>query len=150
MDYTLTSPCANCPFRKTKAGMITPGRAFEISDMMLDRQGGQFPCHKTVDYSAVEDVEEDAQVTEKTQHCAGALIFAEKIGKHGTQMMRIMERLGMYDAKKLMADPEVVALVYDSREEMIEAAEAAERQTDPPCRKKTKKRKPAHVRRGKT
>lgn len=40
------------------------------------------------------------QATDKSVHCAGALIFNEK--RHTpNQMMRICERLGFYDARKL-------------------------------------------------
>jgi len=54
--------------------------------------------------------------TEESQHCAGALILMEKM-KRPSQMMRIVERLGMYDATKLQMD----APVFSSFEEMAEA-----------------------------
>lgn len=90
---------------------LHPERVTEITDMMLDFQGGVFPCHKTVDY----DSEQDEQWRTGKQHCAGALIFAEK-HKNATQMMRIAERLGMYDFNKVMANE---AQVFDSVEEMM-------------------------------
>jgi hypothetical protein len=49
--------------------------------------------------------------------CAGALIFAEKNG-NATQMMRIAERLGMYDPRKLNMDADV----FDDIDEMLEMA----------------------------
>jgi len=70
---------------------------------------GDFPCHKTT----VEDEDGDLVANKDSKHCA--LIFMEKIGET-TQMMRIAERLGMYDMNKLMSDKRAVALVFDSRE----------------------------------
>lgn len=51
---------------------------------------------------AVEDDDgfSEYQANENSLHCAGALIFNEKRG-YANQMMRISERLGMYDASKL-------------------------------------------------
>lgn len=115
MDYDLTKPCADCPFRKGTPMSLHPDRVTEITDMMLDSQGGVFPCHKTVDYDSEEAEEGEGWRTGK-QHCAGALIFAEK-HKNATQMMRIAERLGMYDAAKVLENSD---LVFDSVEEMME------------------------------
>ncbi len=81
---------------------------------MLDPQGATFACHKTT-HSLVGNRRPE-------QHCAGALIFAEK-QKTATQMMRIAERMGIYDAPKLM-DPKraaVHALVFDSLPEFVAA-----------------------------
>jgi hypothetical protein len=95
MKYDLVKPCDSCPFRIRTTMRLTRHRAVEISSMMLDSQGGTFPCHKTVDYS------ENDEPDTGEQHCAGALIFAEK-HQVATQMMRIAERLGIYDHKKLL------------------------------------------------
>lgn len=83
--------------------------------MMLDSQGGTFPCHKT---TVFDDNTGDLESTKTSLHCAGALIFAEKQGRC-TQMMRIAERLGCYDAQKLMADTQAVASVFSSTKEML-------------------------------
>jgi hypothetical protein len=56
----------------------------------------EFPCHQTADA----DDEGDYRATEKSVHCAGALIFNEKRNTPN-QMMRICERLGFYDMRKL-------------------------------------------------
>jgi hypothetical protein len=65
---------------------------------------GEFCCHKTG-----ESNEESGAIepTKDSQHCAGALIFAEK-NETSTQMMRICERIGLYDAKALMSNKEAV------------------------------------------
>lgn len=96
--------------------MLTKKRIKEIAGMMTSKDGGAFPCHKTLDYSG----DGDGLYRETSQHCAGALIFAEKNG-NSTQMMRIAERLGMYDAAVLMANQENVDMVFDSISEMKKA-----------------------------
>jgi hypothetical protein len=125
MNFTMTEPCSDCPFRRVGGIRLTPDRVEEIAGMMLDGQGGTFPCHKTVDYGQEDDDGDGDSLTwrpsgTKEVHCAGALIFAEKLG-NATQMMRIAERLRMYDARKLMGSP-AVAEVFDSIDEMMETA----------------------------
>ena len=58
---------------------------------------GSFHCHNTGDQ---EKETGDYIATENSLHCAGALIFLEKRNKPN-QMMRIAERLGIYDRTKL-------------------------------------------------
>lgn len=103
MKYNLTSPCNNCPFRNDIKPFIRPERVEEIV-------GNQFACHKT----AVHNDDGEHIENDREQHCAGSLIFHEKI-EQPHQMMRIMERLGGYDHSELnMESP-----VYESLEEMI-------------------------------
>ena len=52
-------------------------------------------------------------------HCAGALILLEKLGEP-SQMMRVCERIGLYDRTKL----DMAAPVFDSFEAMREAMAA--------------------------
>ena len=80
----------------------------------MDR--GEFPCHETIDYSG--DDSDDGgsyQQTGDESHCAGALILLEK-EERSSQMMRIMERLGMYDRNKL----DMNAAVFDTFGDMID------------------------------
>lgn len=100
--------------------------------MMLSTAGGDFPCHKTT----VETDDGDRHGVSSSRHCAGALIFAEK-NKNATQLMRIAERLGMYDARKMMADQEAVDSVFDGLDEMLES-----NRMEAPCapRRNTRKR----------
>jgi hypothetical protein len=93
MKYTMTTPCDDCPFLKKTAHGFTIRRLEEFAS-------GSFHCHKTGD-----EVEDDNGGTEfvandESQVCAGALIFLEK-RKTSSQMMRIAERLGLYDHTKL-------------------------------------------------
>jgi len=108
MRYNLKAPCAKCPFRNDVKPYITPARAREICNVIVERQG-TFACHETIDYSKGEGVE-----TKATQHCAGAMIMLEHMEKPN-QMMRIMERFGDYDHRKLKMD----SPVFKSDKEMI-------------------------------
>jgi hypothetical protein len=84
----MTTPCDDCPFlAKFKAG-------FSLQ-RLKDFSSGQFPCHQTADAESGQ-----FEATEKSVHCAGALIFLEKRDQP-SQMMRIAERLGIYDRTKL-------------------------------------------------
>lgn len=111
MSYTMTSPCDSCPFRRDVDPFITTARVREIADGLVR---AEFPCHKTVKY----DGDGEWSRTGKEVHCAGALILLEKI-EQPSQMMRIAERLGMYDARKL----DMAAPVYDDFDEMLAAHE---------------------------
>lgn len=116
MHFDLTKPCSNCPFLRDGGVRLTKARVKQIASAMLSSQGATFACHKTTVPS------EDGMAMRETpnsRHCAGALIFAERNG-NGTQMMRIAERLGMYDAEKLMADKAVVATVFKDLDEMLD------------------------------
>lgn len=118
MNYTMTKPCPECPFRRGAAPggpvRLMSGRVDEIAGLMLDPQGGEFPCHKTTVHDD-EDDEGGRCTTPDSQHCAGALIFAEKNDNH-TGMMKIAGRLGMYDPSKL--DQASFAEVFDTIDEM--------------------------------
>ena len=106
MKFELTKPCNNCPFRydvEHQYGWLGEERAEEIIDSL--ERGETFPCHKTT----VDD--EDSKWSERvatadSQHCAGALILLEHL-EQPNQMMRIAERLKLYDRTKLKMDSPV-------------------------------------------
>lgn len=108
MKYDMTTPCNDCPFRREGGLRIDVERVKEIAGLFLVSGGGTFACHKTTGACGNNPKEE--------RHCAGALIFAEKNG-NANQMMRIMERLRMYDHTKL-TDRESV---FSSLKEMLKA-----------------------------
>lgn len=96
MNYSMTTPCAECPF----LNIPRMKRAFTITRLREFAQG-EFPCHKTAEIN--EDDEEGGSrylAKSTSAHCAGALIFNEKRGQPN-QMMRISGRLGLYDYRKL-------------------------------------------------
>lgn len=115
MDYDMKKPCECCPFRRGTAMRLTEGRVAEVVGGMLSTGGGEFPCHRTIEHTDDGGYREK----EKAKHCAGALIFAEK-NETATQMMRLCERLGMYDPEALMASQEAVASVFDDYDEALE------------------------------
>jgi len=117
--FRLTKPCATCPFRMDIVPFLHPARIDELQEGLVE---GTFSCHKTVDYSSCPEDDDGARLldrrnTQDEVHCAGALILLEKL-EQPSQMMRIAERLGIYDRTKL----DMRAPVYDSFEEMKEAA----------------------------
>ena len=87
----MTEPCDACPFLKG-----SPLNKTLSKRRLLEFASGQFPCHKACDSTE----EGFTPKNDKTPHCAGALIFNEKRNTPH-QMMRIAERLGMYDRTKL-------------------------------------------------
>lgn len=114
MKYNLHTPCGACPF------LIGSGFTYRS---LQAHASGQFACHKQCDL----DSEEGSYVEKKngkTNHCAGALIFLEKLGAPH-QMMRICERLGMYDRTKLDMNAPVVGSPKDCRPD--------KRLNSPPC-----------------
>lgn len=112
MNFDLKKPCKLCPFR-TDCPANRPGedRAEEIAESITTRQQS-FPCHETTEF----DDDGDRKLgNKKEQHCAGAMILLERLGEPN-QMMRIAERLRLYDSEALdMCQP-----VFDSPEDFIE------------------------------
>lgn len=115
MNFDLKRPCKDCPFRTDVKPYLTASRAREITDA-ITRQQATFSCHKTNQLVDGDDGENEVLETGKSQHCAGALIMLERL-ERPNQMMRIAERLGMYDASKLDMD----APVFDSPRAMVAA-----------------------------
>lgn len=105
MQYTMTSPCDACPFLIENG--FTHARLEEFAS-------GEFPCHKACNLN--EDTGTYQARNSKTPHCAGALIFNEKRGQPH-QMMRICERLKLYDPAGLNMDANVGEDPDDYREE---------------------------------
>jgi hypothetical protein len=94
MNFNLKKPCNHCPFRSDISPFLKRQRAAEISNALVNMDES-FPCHKTVNYDNDEPL-----VPAKAEHCAGALIMLEHMD-NPNQMMRIAERLGIYDRFKL-------------------------------------------------
>lgn len=112
MDYTLRRPCAHCPFRSDIHPYLGEARAREIGETILFNDA-TFSCHEHNIWD--EDEEGNAFVSEEKYHCAGAMIFLEKQDRPN-QMMRIAERIGIYDRSKLSMG----APVCGTLEEFIE------------------------------
>ena len=114
MHYNLKKPCANCPFRSDRKSPLRAERRESIADYL--RRGGNFACHKTIDYD-----DEDAWDEEPgwfmpgpgVEQCAGAMIVLEKereeqghAGVMMQQMARIEARFGAFKPEQLdMSSP---------------------------------------------
>ncbi len=105
MRYDLRKPCDLCPFRNDHKRLYVP------VERMLDMASGEFCCHKT---AAHNDETSEYEPDENSQHCAGALIFLENIGRPH-QMMRIAERLGFYNHTKLDMNSPVFKSIDEAR-----------------------------------
>lgn len=117
------APCSNCPFLKKGGIRLMSGRIRDLTRGLLSNPGRTFSCHKTTtvnednDEGDEEGWADNVEDGPNAQHCGGALIFAEKHG-HATQMMRIAERLGLYDPRKLKGHDAVFSTV----DEMLKTA----------------------------
>lgn len=99
MEYTLTSPCKDCPFLRKHHKRYSIKRLEEFAS-------GEFPCHKTAKVVEGEESGSEYREREGSVHCAGSLIYLEKRDRPN-QMMRICERLGIYDRTKLDMEADV-------------------------------------------
>jgi len=96
MKYTLHSPCGECPFLAKFENGYSESQLKGFSS-------GEFGCHK---HCTINEDTGTFEPNTNTPHCAGALIYLEKREKPH-QMMRIAERLGIYDRTKLNMKAEV-------------------------------------------
>jgi hypothetical protein len=101
MKYELKTVCPECPFRKVYRRSYSIKRLEQLAS-------GEFPCHKTC--VTQEDDEGQGELVEKpdgqSQACAGAMIYLLKRGRPH-QMMRIVERLGLFDPSQLDLNADV-------------------------------------------
>jgi hypothetical protein len=109
--YALTTPCAKCPFRSDVEPYLQLERAQEIAANLRDT--GVFHCHKTTDLDGgFDDDSGEYTPSGQEQQCAGATILQEHDGQLG-QMLRIAERIGVYDRNRMDLDAPVPALISD-------------------------------------
>lgn len=97
--------------------MLTRARKREIAAAL--RNGGEFPCHKTLDYS--DGV--NGRRTKATAFCAGAILTMENgggAGAYANQMVRIYTRVGGLD----LAELDGHALVFGSLADFVRGASA--------------------------
>lgn len=106
MNYKMTAPCDACPF------LIGSGFTYKN---LVRHASGEFGCHKACDLVEDDEGFESYEPHRKTPHCAGALIFNEKRDMPH-QMMRICERLGMYDRTELDMSAKVGSVPSDYRD----------------------------------
>lgn len=114
LNLNLTSPCKSCPFRKTAAGFFTRERAKEIIEAIAGSSHASFSCHQTNEFGEDENGDSTVTETEKSEHCAGALILLHKT-KQPNLAMRFGYLLGIFDGEKLRNQDQV----FDSAEQFI-------------------------------
>ncbi len=73
----MRTPCDNCPFRSDRPfRALRKKRAIDIHESLF--RDGDFPCHKTVDYSGNE-----SNVTRDSHRCLGAAAYLEQTRRGG-------------------------------------------------------------------
>lgn len=106
MRFNLRRPCPHCPFRRgCLPEWLGRERAEEIAGSLLG--GRTFACHETTEVGGAPAGRE--------QHCAGAVLLLERLGRP-SQLMRVAERLGSYVPTRL----DHAADVFASPGEFIE------------------------------
>jgi hypothetical protein len=100
VKFNLKKPCKDCPFIQGSTTNVTlaEGRLKEIAGSLM--QGMSFTCHKTLELES-----------SRQEHCAGALQYLEREEKPN-QIMRIAERIGLYDHTKLEQCPNLIASIH--------------------------------------
>lgn len=93
---TITRPCTRCPFRSDVPVYLHPERRADIIEQSLV-EGREFYCHETTVYD--EDSEE-MTIGAGSLICAGFVKMVEA-GGGSTNMMRVAERIGLYDATQV-------------------------------------------------
>jgi Family of unknown function (DUF6283) len=100
MNFDLVRPCAHCPFRSDRPFGLRRERCEDIAAVLFERDL-TFICHET------KRLPEDRQ-----QHCAGALILHEKLGRPNWRI-RLAAFLGLFDPSRLHLDAPVVDTIAD-------------------------------------
>jgi hypothetical protein len=96
MAFDLARPCAHCPVRSDRPFGLR--RAGEIAEALF--QADQtFACHATLH-------------RREGQHCAGALILHEKVGRPNWRI-RFAARLGLFDPARLHMEAPIFDTVAD-------------------------------------
>lgn len=114
MNFTLTAPCKDCPFRNDRPdlkGWLGDNRAIEI-DKSLGNDSS-FTCHKTLSY----DDEEECKIeTKDSIFCGGALIYLNHQNRlYDNALIRVAAMWAIFNPDRLnMAAP-----VFKSRDEFI-------------------------------
>lgn len=115
--FALTHACKHCPFRTDVPNYLDRRRKEDIANAL--RRGEEFVCHKTVDYSDSDEVDNTAEDLEtndgqdNARACAGARSVAHKEGVV-SQMEQIATRLGF-----TVAVPQSDNLTYNAFKEWI-------------------------------
>ncbi len=97
MNNNLKDPCNACPFRKNSASGYLGGRwtAADLHRFVMSE--GNFACHKTIEVDGVE--------TERTEHCAGSILYMNKNAKrcsHNKERKALQEKFKDADKSNIL------------------------------------------------
>jgi hypothetical protein len=110
------TPCNNCPFRSDRPFRgLHPERANKIATALL--HDGDFPCHKTVDYSG----DDGGQATPDSKRCVGAAIFLEQVAVGG-MLANVQFRMAAMFGELRPNELSRAVPVYDSIEAFVAGA----------------------------
>jgi hypothetical protein len=117
MQFQLTRPCKDCPFRSDIPFYLHPARVVAILEGIFQDEE-TFTCHN----AAYGRWHRDTYRPDRNdQHCAGALLLIHREDV-GHRMTQIAEQLGLYDPRTL----DLHAPVFPTVEAMLERFEALE------------------------
>jgi hypothetical protein len=133
MKFDLKKACPGCPFLNEgeQAVRLYRGRIVEIHNVITNWHGGEFPCHKTVDYDdeSLELGDGRRLSGPGERHCAGALGYLANIDSDGPQHVK----MAVYGClKKKYEDFGPPEKVFDSLHAWKESAIDAE-EKEPDC-----------------
>lgn len=80
MNFNMTQPCGNCPFKKECAIELAPGRVDGIKEHLLGSDYNTFQCHKTVHGPRGGEWDDEGEYCASGHEsaCAGAMVWLLK------------------------------------------------------------------------
>ena len=102
-----STPCSKCPWRVKFKGdddyLRSGRRAGIMRDMLAD---ATFPCHESIGHADLDDDYDELEVEDgidysKSVECAGAALVLLR-AERPTNMMRVLERIGMVNLDELL------------------------------------------------
>lgn len=109
--FRLRKPCSNCPFLKSGAIELRPGRLDQIVSDLVANDHSSFICHKTL----------SRRGHDNESMCAGAATYLAKVGRPNIQM-RLATAFGV----------DVIAKALENAELVIDAQPVKDLVPDPP------------------
>lgn len=110
--FDMVRPCGDCPFRRDTPCQLEGDLPETVMEGLIFNGDG-FMCHKTVAYDDPATYA-GGRPTANDQHCAGAMIFLEKVREPNKMMLRALAR-GTFDPERL----DMAAPVVDTAREFL-------------------------------
>lgn len=101
--FSIKKPCSDCPFRKNGSMLpsLRPNRMQDIIHSLHEDR--PFHCHKTIDYSKTEKVDQ----VDNAYYCAGSLLYLLKLGEYNLPM-RMGIAFKLFNPKLLSGHDEII------------------------------------------